>query len=49
MTGNKKLKALAEQVLISEIVTQAKFAEKAADQLAKSSDSIEIWVRFNRF
>lgn len=43
MTENKKLKAIAEQVLISEIVIQAKFAEKAADQLAKFSDSVDIW------
>jgi hypothetical protein len=43
MSDNKKIKGLAEQVLISEIVIQSKFAEKAADQLAKSSDSIEVW------
>ena len=29
--------------LIGEIVNQAKFAERAADQLAKSSDSVEVW------
>lgn len=43
MTDKMKLKALDEQVLISEIVMQSKFAEKAADQLAKSSDTIEVW------
>ena len=43
MTENKKLKPLAEMALIGEIVTQSKFAEKAADQLAKSSDSVEVW------
>jgi hypothetical protein len=43
MTDNKKLKPLAELVLIGEIVMQSKFAEKAADQLAKSSDSVEVW------
>ena len=43
MTDNKKIQGLAEQVLISEIVNQSKFAEKAAEQLAKSSDSVEIW------
>ena len=43
MTDNKKLKPIAEMALIGEIVTQSKFAEKAADQLAKSSDSVEVW------
>lgn len=43
MTDNKKLKPLAEMTLISEIVAQSKFAEKAAEQLAKSSDSVEVW------
>ncbi|MEE9905825.1 MAG: hypothetical protein K4305_10465 [Chlorobium sp.] len=43
MTDNTKLKPLAEQVLISEIVIQSKFAEMAADRLAKSSESVEIW------
>ena len=43
MTENKKLKPLVEQALIGEIVTQSKFAEMAADQLAKSSDSVEVW------
>ena len=43
MTDNKKLKPLTEQVFICEIVTQSKFAEKAADQLAKASDPIEVW------
>lgn len=43
MTDNKKLKPLAEQALIVEIVAQSKFAEKAADQLAKASDPIEVW------
>lgn len=43
MTDNKKLKPLAEMALIGEIVTQSKFAEKAADQLDKSSDSVENW------
>jgi hypothetical protein len=43
MTDNKKLKPLAELALIGEIVTQSKFAEKAADQLAKASNPIEVW------
>lgn len=43
MADNEKLKPLAEMALIREIVMQSKFAEKAADQLAKSSDSVEIW------
>lgn len=43
MNDNKKLKKLAEHVLICEIVTQTKFAEKSADKLAKSSDSVEVW------
>ena len=43
MTDNKKLKPLAEMALIGEIVTQSKFAEKAADQLIKSSDPVEVW------
>jgi hypothetical protein len=43
MTDKKKLKPLAEMALISEIVIQSKFAEKAADQLAESSDSVEVW------
>ena len=43
MTDNKKLMPLAEQVLIGEIVTQSKFAEKAADQLTKASDPVEVW------
>jgi len=43
MTGNKKLKPLAEIALISEIVTQAKFAEIAANQLANTSNSVEVW------
>lgn len=43
MTDNKKLNPLAEMALIGEIVTQSKFAERAADQLAKSTDSVEVW------
>lgn len=43
MTDTKKLNPLAEMALISEIVTQSKFAEMAADQLDSSADSIEIW------
>lgn len=43
MTENKKLKPLAEMALLSEIVTQAKFAEIAADQLTNTSDSVEVW------
>jgi len=45
MTESKKLKPLAEQVLIGEIVLQSKLAEKAADQLTTSSvaDSVEVW------
>ena len=43
MTENKKIKPLAEMALVSEIVTQAKFAEKAADQLTNTSDSVEVW------
>lgn len=43
MADNKKLKPLAEMALIGEIVTQSKFAEMAANQLTKSSESIEVW------
>jgi len=43
MTDIKKLKPLAEMALIGEIVTQSKFAEKAADYLAKASDPIDVW------
>ncbi len=43
MTDNKKLKPLAEMALIGEIVTQSKFAEKAAEQLSNSSDPVEVW------
>lgn len=43
MPADEDLKPLAEMTLISEIVAQAKFAERAADRLAKSSDSVEIW------
>ena len=43
MADNKKLKPIAEMALIGEIVTQSKFAEKAAVQLTKSSDSVEVW------
>ncbi len=43
MNDNKKLKPLVEMVLIGEIVTQSKFAEKAAERLAKTSDLIEVW------
>ncbi|MCW8966427.1 MAG: hypothetical protein OQK82_07055 [Candidatus Pacearchaeota archaeon] len=43
MTDNKKLNPLAEMALISEIVSQSKIAEKAADQLNKSSDTVEVW------
>jgi hypothetical protein len=43
MPDDKNRKPLAEMALISEIVNQSKFAEKAADQLAKSSNSVEIW------
>ena len=43
MTDDKKLKPLAEQVLVGEIVTQSKFAANAAGRLAESSDPIEVW------
>ena len=43
MTYNKKLNPLAEMALIGEIVSQSKIAEKAADQLNKSSDTVEVW------
>ena len=43
MTDIKKLKPLAEQVLIDEIVTQSNFAEKAFNQLANASDPVEVW------
>ncbi len=39
----EKLKPLAEQVLIGEMVTQSKFAAHAAGRLAESSDPIEMW------
>lgn len=43
MTDTKRLKPLAELALIGEIVTQSKVAEKAAHQLAKATDPIEVW------
>lgn len=43
MTERKTLKPLAEMALLQEIVTQAKFAERAASQLANSSDRVEVW------
>ena len=43
MNGDKKLKPLSEQVLLSEIVAQSKFVANAAGRLAESSDPIEIW------
>lgn len=43
MTDNKKLKPLAEMALISEIVNQSKFAERAAVRLAEASDEIDVW------
>ncbi len=43
MTKENKLKPLVEMALISEIVTQAKFAEIAADQLTNATDSVETW------
>ncbi len=43
MTERKTLKPLAEMALLQEIVTQAKFAERAASQLANSSDPVEVW------
>lgn len=44
MTDKKELKSLAKIVLISEIVTQAKFAEIAANQLMETTDSVETWA-----
>ena len=44
MTDKKKLKPLAEMVLISEIVSQVKFAEIAADQLTNTTESVETWA-----
>jgi len=43
MTDSKKLSPLAEMTFIGEIVAQTKIAENAADQLNKSSDSVEVW------
>ena len=43
MTDDKKLKPLAEQVLVGEIVAQSKFAANAAGRLAESSDPTEVW------
>ena len=43
MTDDRKPRPLAELALIGEIVTQSKFAERAADHLAKASDPIEVW------
>jgi hypothetical protein len=43
MTEKKKIKPLTEMVLIIEIVNQARFAEKAADQLSNTSDPVEVW------
>ena len=43
MSDNQKLKPLAEMALIHEIVAQSKIAKMAADRLAKTSDSVEVW------
>ena len=43
MPDEKILKPLVEMALISEIVSQSKFAQKAADRLAKSAESVEVW------
>jgi len=43
MAEIKKLNPVAEMALIGEIVTQTKIAEQAADQLNRSSDTVEVW------
>ena len=43
MSKEKKINLFTETVLISEIVNQAKFAEKAASRLFNTTDSIEVW------
>ena len=43
MTDYKKINPLAVMVFIGEIISQSKFAEKAANQLAKSSDPVDVW------
>ena len=43
MTDDKKIKPLAELVLVGEIVMQSKFAEAAASRLVDSPDPIEVW------
>ena len=43
MIEHGKLKPLAEQVLIGEIVMQSKFAAMAADHLAEASDPTATW------
>jgi len=43
MIDKKRPKPLAEMAFICEMVTQAKIAERAADQLAKTSDPIAVW------
>jgi hypothetical protein len=43
MPEEKKIKPLTEMALLREIVTQAKFAEKAAGRLFNTSDSVEVW------
>ena len=47
MTGDSKMKALAEMVFVGEIVMQAKIAERAAERLPGATDHIdpvEVWA-----
>lgn len=43
MSKGKPLNPLAEMALITEIVTQSKFAEKAAGRINNTEDSVEVW------
>ena len=43
MSKEKPLNPLAEMALITEIVTQSKFAEKAAGRIKNTEDSVEVW------
>lgn len=43
MPDDKSLKPLAEMALVSEIALQSKIAERAAERLASSTGTVEVW------
>jgi len=49
MAENEKLKPLAEQVLLGEVVHQSKIAERAWDQLNGAPDVIGTWAAIQAF